>query len=55
MKEALDRHLADIVQEQTTGAPRRRLSTLLGLAGVATTPRTREDIDQHIRWLRDNG
>jgi hypothetical protein len=55
MKEALDRHLADIVQEQTTGTPRRRLSTLLGLAGVAATARAHEDIDQHIRWLRDHG
>jgi metal-responsive CopG/Arc/MetJ family transcriptional regulator len=58
MKEALDRHLADIVQEQSRTAPKRRLSTLLSLAGAgarSASPRTQSEIDQHIRWLRDNG
>ena len=58
MKEALDRHLADIiVQEQAKDAPKRRLSTLLSLAGAGArpdNPRTAEEIDQHIRWLRSD-
>jgi Arc/MetJ-type ribon-helix-helix transcriptional regulator len=57
MKEALDRHLADIVREETV-MPRKPLAHLLSMAGIAAKlgqkPRTKEDIDAHIRWLRDN-
>jgi uncharacterized protein (DUF1778 family) len=56
--EALERHLEDVVREQTAEAPRpRRLTHLLSLAGAGVSKhnvRTREEIDAHIRWLRDN-
>ena len=57
MKEALDRHLADIVKEQTGGADKNRASTLLSFAGSGVklgALRSQEEIDAHIRWLRDN-
>jgi predicted DNA-binding protein len=55
MKEALDRHLAEIVQEQTSIVPKKGLEKLLSLAGSGVNrenPRTIEEIDAHIRWLR---
>lgn len=55
MKEALDRHLAEIVQEQMPAAQKDKLSRLLALAGSGVNPdkpRTVEEIDAHIRWLR---
>jgi predicted DNA-binding protein len=57
MQEALERHLSQIVREQTQQGAKRRLDTLLSLAGAgrrSSEPRTAEEIDQHIRWLRDN-
>jgi Arc/MetJ-type ribon-helix-helix transcriptional regulator len=57
MKEALERYLADIVREEQ-GQVRRPLEHLLSLAGAGaehTTLRSAEEIDRHIRWLRDNG
>jgi predicted transcriptional regulator len=57
MKEALDRHLADIVREQAGAAVKPRLQTLLGMAGAGagkTRKRSARDIDAHIRWLRGN-
>lgn len=57
MKEALDRYLADIVREEATGT-HRPVSRLLGLGGAGAglgTPRSADEIDRHIRWLRDNG
>jgi Arc/MetJ-type ribon-helix-helix transcriptional regulator len=55
MKEALERHLADIVREEAQ-PPRKPLAHLLGMAGVgaSSTPRTAREIDAHIRWLRDD-
>jgi Arc/MetJ-type ribon-helix-helix transcriptional regulator len=55
MKEALDRHLADIVREETQ-PPRKPLQHLLSMAGVGASvpPRTAGEIDAHIRWLRDD-
>ena len=58
MQEALERHLAEIVGEQTRRGPKGRLTTLLSLGGVgahSAVPRSAADVDQHIRWLRDNG
>lgn len=55
MKEALDRHLTEIVQEQTPDVPKQRLSKLLSLEGAGVRPgqeRSIEEIDRHIRWLR---
>jgi hypothetical protein len=55
MKEALDKHLAEIVREQTPEKPPKRLSTLLSLEGKGVRPgqeRSVEEIDRHIRWLR---
>jgi predicted transcriptional regulator len=55
MKEALDRHLAEIVREETSDSPKQRLSKLLSLEGQGMRPgreRSAEEIDRHIRWLR---
>jgi predicted transcriptional regulator len=55
MKEALDRHLAEIVREQSSDTPKQRLSKLLSLEGKGVRPgqeRTVEEINRHIRWLR---
>ncbi len=55
MQEALERHLDTIVREETGGG--RRLTHLLSLAGAgkcAPAPRAADEIDEHIRWLRDN-
>lgn len=57
MKEALDRYLADIVGEQTKLASKPHLSLLLKFSGAGAkvaVPRSAEEIDQHIKWLRDN-
>jgi predicted transcriptional regulator len=56
MKEALDRHLADIVREETV-TQRKPLAHLLSMAGAGAglgPSRTKEEIDAHIRWLRDD-
>ena len=57
MKEALDRHLADIVREQTSGVSKSPAATLLSFAGAGAklgVMRTKQEIDAHIRWLRDD-
>jgi predicted DNA-binding protein len=57
IKEALDRYLEDIMREQSAQPPKRRLSRLLALAGSGTSPhhvRSADEIDAHIRWLRDD-
>jgi hypothetical protein len=57
MKEALERHLADIVQEQTGVGSKSRATTLLSFAGAGAKlgmTRSRDEIDAHIRWLRDD-
>ena len=57
MKEALDRHLSDIIREASRPTPKRHLSTLLSLAGAggrSHNPRTAEEIDKNIRWLRSD-
>ena len=58
MKEALDRHLTEIVGEQTERITKPYLASLLELSGAGqaeTTVRSANEIDQHIKWLRDNG
>lgn len=58
MKEALERHLDDVLREETKTQTARPMSRLLSLEGKgvrASNPRSREEIDQHIRWLRDHG
>jgi RHH-type transcriptional regulator, rel operon repressor / antitoxin RelB len=58
MKEALARHLPEIVDEQSIDGGSNSLATLLSLGGAGasrTSKRSATDIDQHIRWLRDNG
>jgi Arc/MetJ-type ribon-helix-helix transcriptional regulator len=55
MKEALDRYLDDIVRQQTN-SPAKPLSQLLSMRGIGrdlAKPRTAEEIDADIRWLRD--
>jgi predicted DNA-binding protein len=57
MQRALEKHLDDIEREETA-APMKRLSVVLGLAGAGASPsaqRSTEEIDAHIRWLRDHG
>jgi RHH-type transcriptional regulator, rel operon repressor / antitoxin RelB len=57
MQEALDRHLAEIVGEQTQETSKKGLSNLLSLAGAGKNslkPRSAKDVDEHVRWLRDN-
>jgi uncharacterized protein (DUF1778 family) len=57
--EALDRYLDEIEREQRVERSPARFSRLMALEGVgrrADGPRTSEDIDAHIRWLRgDDG
>lgn len=54
VKEALERHLNDIVAEQRGGA-KSRLEKLLAMKGVGTRlygPRTVEEIDSDVRKFR---
>ena len=56
MTEALDCHLSDIVAEQVGSLCKPRLSKLLSFAGAGAdknTMREATEVDQHIRWLRD--
>jgi predicted transcriptional regulator len=56
MKEALDRHLADIMREESA-IQRKPLARLLSMAGAGEglgPRRTKKEIDAHIRWLRDD-
>jgi RHH-type transcriptional regulator, rel operon repressor / antitoxin RelB len=56
MKEALDRHLADLVKVKQD-RPKKTLSNLLKYAGAGKglgTPRTAEQVIADIRWLRDS-
>lgn len=57
MQEALERYLADVVNGEVRGTGKRRLTTLLTLGGAGKrsgAPRSAEEINQHIRWLRDD-
>lgn len=58
MQKALERHLDEIEREEAQAPGKRRLATILSLGGAGvgdTGPRTQDEIDKHIRWLRDNG
>ena len=55
--EALERHLEEIIREQTAEPPKRRLTRLLAIAGDGTSSdhvRSGDEIVDHMRWLRDN-
>jgi uncharacterized protein (DUF1778 family) len=57
VKEALERHLNDILREQTPEPPKRRLTRLLAIAGDGTSSdhvHSGDEISNHIRWLRDD-
>jgi metal-responsive CopG/Arc/MetJ family transcriptional regulator len=57
IQRALERHLDEIASEEQEPQPASRFGTILGLAGAASArngPRTSDDIDRHIQWLRDN-
>ncbi len=57
MQRALEKHLEEIEREEMVG-PVRRLSTVLALGGAGSagkTHRSADEIDQSIRWLRENG
>lgn len=56
MKEALDRHLAEIDRIEAV-TPRKPLAHLLSMAGIGAglgPKRTKEEVDAYIRWLRDD-
>ena len=55
MKEALDRYLVEIVGEQTQKPNLSGLLKLSGMGAGKSKPRSAKEIDQHIKWLRDNG
>ncbi len=58
MKEALDRYLVDVVRQEEQITNTIAKSGLLALEGKGARvgkTRSREEIDSHIRWLRDNG
>ena len=55
VKEALERHLTEIVNEQGRGGAKSRLEKLLALAGAGVRlggPQTAEEIDGRIREFR---
>jgi predicted transcriptional regulator len=55
VKEALERHLHEIIREQGAETKKSRLERLLALAGAGERlggPRTAEDIDAQIREFR---
>lgn len=55
--EALNRHLDDVLGEQTQNPEQKKFSVLLSLAGAGSkkpNPRTAEEVDAHIRWLRSD-
>jgi RHH-type transcriptional regulator, rel operon repressor / antitoxin RelB len=57
MREALDRYLVDITQKEAAPVVK-PLSRLMAMRGIAEKlgqkPRTKEEIDAHIRWLRSD-
>ncbi len=54
MKEALDRYLGDLEREQKLGPAKSGLLAFEGKGARAGRMRSPEEIDSHIRWLRDN-
>ncbi len=56
MQRALEKHLDEIEREELV-EPVRRLTTVLALEGAGAATNARRsiaEIDEHIRWLRDN-
>jgi metal-responsive CopG/Arc/MetJ family transcriptional regulator len=57
MREALDHYLAEIVHKESAPVTK-PLSRLMAMSGIAVKlgqkPRTKEEIDAHIRWLRSD-
>lgn len=57
VQEALDRHLDEIEREEAPAPKKSRFATIFSLAGAGAAingPRSKEEIDNHIRWLRDD-
>jgi predicted DNA-binding protein len=57
IQEALERHLDDMIHESGLVADKRRLDTLLSLAGAgghADHPRSADDVGNYTNWLRGN-
>jgi hypothetical protein len=57
MQRALEKHLDEIEREEAV-QPTPRLTTVLALGGAGAAGNARRsaaEIDEHIRWLRDNG
>jgi predicted DNA-binding protein len=57
VQQALDEHFDRLEQNASQQKRQGRYSGLLGLQGAAisaTGPRTKQDIDDYIRWLRDD-
>ncbi len=55
--EALNRHLDDVLNEQSHEPKKKNLSLLLSLAKAGASksnPRTAEEVDTDIRWLRSD-
>ena len=55
MQAALERHLSEIIDEQESGYRRNSLKKLLDFAQAGSRPnppRSAEEIEAHIRWLR---
>lgn len=58
MQRALEKYLDAIEREDALKNEQGPLETLLSLKGSgigSSGPRTKDEIDGHIRWLRDNG
>jgi RHH-type transcriptional regulator, rel operon repressor / antitoxin RelB len=57
MREALDHYLAHIVRQESEPVvkPLTRLMAMRGIAEkLGQKPRSKEEIDAHIRWLRSD-
>jgi uncharacterized protein (DUF1778 family) len=57
MKGALERHLDEVLSDEAEMQTAEPLATLFSLEGKgvrASSLRSREEIDRHIRWLRDH-
>ena len=57
IQRALELHLDEVARKEAPPADTGRYARLLGMQGAGIGPggpRTKEDIDDYIRWLRDD-